>query len=410
MRIGSVSALALAAFVLAACEGTPTTGSSGNSATLALCGLACPFGNPDSGTNVVNDPTDGDDSSTDGGNTTNLSATTADVTIALESSRLVKPTSGTTSLSLLQAGTSPATTTAQILSGTKPTKLTISIDTNSGTNAAWPTPAQMTQFDYGSYLADPTGGDNGGAGQGPGGGYREYYVHSTEAGKERDESLQVWAWGDSYAAQYRNRAGGGEASNQAWSFGGNKTPLASMPVSGSATYNGRFVGTAKTENYLQPESASINPNALWRVQGASTLTADFGAAHSVVGTLTPETWSSIQGDLTPVYTKIVGTTPTPPYTALQAPDYSFYNTTIALAGTITGNTYTGTADLVGSFISGDQTMYGGFFGGAGAETAGVFHVTGMDPDPLGGSAGINDDRAAYISIQGAFHGCDPGPC
>ena len=42
MRIGSVSALVLAAFALAACEGTPTTGSSASNASLALCGLTCP--------------------------------------------------------------------------------------------------------------------------------------------------------------------------------------------------------------------------------------------------------------------------------------------------------------------------------------------------------------------------------
>ena len=33
----------------------------------------------------------------------------------------------------------------------------------------------------------------------------------------------------------------------------------------------------------------------------------------------------------------------------------------------------------------------------------------MDPYPIGGSAGINDDKRGYLTIQGAFHGCDPGP-
>jgi hypothetical protein len=406
MRIGSVSALVLAAFALAACEGSPTTGSSASNASLNLCGLGCPFGNPNSGTNVVNDTSDNDDSSTDGGNTTNLDVATADITIALESSKLVTPTGNAPSLSQLTAGTSPTTTTAQILGVTKPTQMTIAVDTNSGTNAAWPTPVQMKQYNFGTNAADPTGGNNGGAGTG----YREYRVYEDNLGEERDESLQVWAWGDSYATQYRVTPNGGEAAQQAWSFGGNKTPLASMPVLGSATYNGRFVATAKTANYVKPSGASIDPNALWRVQGASQVIANFGPSGTVTGTLTPETWTSEQTGINGTYMKTVGITPTPPYTALETPNYSFYNTTVALTGTVTGNTYAGEANLSGAYISGDQTMYGGFFGATGAETAGVFHVTGMDPYPVGGSAGINDDRRAYLTIQGAFHGCDPGPC
>ncbi len=406
MRIGSVSLLVLSAFVLAACEGAPSTGSSASVATLDLCGLACPFGNPDSGTNVVNDPTDGDDSSTDGGNTTNLSAATADVTIALESSRLVKPSGSTPSLSLLTAGTSPLTTTAQILSGAKPDKLTIAIDTNSGTNAAWPTPVQMNEYPTGTNAPDPAHPnpdpyENGGATTN----YREYRVYNNKVGQERDESLQVWAWGSSYATQYRNTPSGGEAINQAWSFGGNRTALAAMPLAGSATYNGRFVGTAKTSNYLKPSDALIDPNALWRVQGASQVVANFGTL-GVTGTLTPETWTSFQEGISGTYMKTVGVTPTPPYTVQEAPDYGFYYTTVDLNGTITGNTYAGTtagsATLSGPFISGDETMYGGFFGD-GSETTGVFHVTGMDPYPVGGSAGINDDRRGYLTMQGAFN-------
>ena len=407
MRIGSVSALVLAAFALAACEGSPTTGSSASVATLDLCGLGCPFGTPGGGGGgtPVNDPTDGDDSSTDGGNTTDLSPLTADTTIALESSKLVRPSGSTPSLSLLTAGTSPATTTAQILSGTKPTQLTIAIDTNSASNGSWPTPAQMDEYPYGSNLPDPTGGNNGGTNCLPNCDYREYRVYSEEVGQERDESLQVWAWGESYATQYRNTPSGGEAMHQAWSFGGNKTPLASMP-GGSATYNGRFVATAKTANYLKPTGAVIDPNALWRVQGASQVTANFGTA-GITGTLTPQTWTSFQTGISAHYMKTVGVTPTPPYTVIETPNYSFYNTTVALSGTITGNTYAGEANLTGPFISGDQTMYGGFFGATGAETTGVFHVTGMDPDPVGGSAGINDDTRGYLTIQGAFNGTTP---
>jgi hypothetical protein len=92
MRIGSASLLVLSAFALAAC----TAGGTGLDALSAAEGLAIPCtdldatcvspgGSSGGGGGVVNDPTDGDDSSTDGGNTTNLSPTTADVTIAVES-------------------------------------------------------------------------------------------------------------------------------------------------------------------------------------------------------------------------------------------------------------------------------------------------------------------------------------
>ena len=163
----------------------------------------------------------------------------------------------------------------------------------------------MNEYVPGTTAVDPTGHNNGGAGAG----YREYRAYSTEPGKERDESLQVWAWTDAYATQYRNTPNGGEAANQAWSFGGNKTALAAMPGGGSATYNGRFVGTAKTANYKKPDGATIDPNALWRVEGASALTANFGAGGTVNGTLTPETWTSDQEGISGTYMKtVVGTT------------------------------------------------------------------------------------------------------
>jgi hypothetical protein len=388
MRIGSVSALVLAAFALAACEGSPTTGSSASNATLDLCGLSCP------------DPADGSGSggsggggSTDGGNTTNLTPATADTTIALESSVYQRPSSGT-SLSLLTAGTSPTTTTAQILGPTKPTALTIRVDTNTSTNGNWPTPVQMTEYVPGSTAVDPTGNNNGGTDCLPNCGYREYRALSAT----RDEELQVWAWNESYATQYRNASGGGEATQQAWSFGGNRTAVTGMPVAGSATYNGRFVATAKSSNWIKPSGANIDPNGLWRVQGASSVTADFGAL-TVDGTLTPETWESFQQGVSGWYTWNVGTAGT-----VAEPDYEIYNAQVALEGTITGNTYTGTAALDGTFVSGDNPMHGGFFGAGASETTGIFNVYGVDPDPIGGSAGINDDRRGFLTINGAFNG------
>jgi hypothetical protein len=387
MRIGSVSALVLAAFALAACEGSPTTGSSASSASLALCGLACPDptdggGGNDADGDGVDDGADGDDSSTDGGNTTDLSPTNADVTIALQNSNLQQPASGTSLSQLLNNPLSGPPATQRIV-----------IDTNTSGNGSWPTPVTMNEYLPGSTLPDPTGNGNGGSVT-----YNEYRAISNTPGQERDEELQVWAWNDSYATQYRNASGGGEASQQAWSFGGNKTALASMPVGGSANYTGRFVATAKSTNWIKPSGADIDPNALWRVQGASTVDANFATA-SVTGTLTPETWTSFQSGVSGWYTWNVGTVGT-----VAEPDYSIYNTEVALAGTITGNTYAGTATLDGNFVSGDNPMYGGFFGAGASETTGIFNVYGVDPDPIGGSAGINDDRRGFLTINGAFNG------
>lgn len=387
MRIGSVSALVLAAFALAACEGSPTTGSSASSASLALCGLACPDptdggGGNDADGDGVDDGADGDDSSTDGGNTTDLSPTNADVTIALQNSNLQQPASGTSLSQLLNNPLSGPPATQRIV-----------IDTNTSGNGSWPTPVTMNEYLPGSTLPDPTGNGNGGSVT-----YNEYRAISNTPGQERDEELQVWAWNDSYATQYRNASGGGEASQQAWSFGGNKTALTSMPVGASANYTGRFVATAKSTNWIKPSGADIDPNALWRVQGASTVDANFATA-SVTGTLTPETWTSFQSGVSGWYTWNVGTIGT-----VAEPDYSIYNTEVALAGTITGNTYAGTATLDGNFVSGDNPMYGGFFGAGASETTGIFNVYGVDPDPIGGSAGINDDRRGFLTINGAFNG------
>ena len=408
MRIGSVSLLVLSAFALAAC----TAGGTGLDALSAAPGLgmSCLAFDADcvvpggaggaggGGGTPVNDPTDGDDSSTDGGNTTNLSPTTADVTIALQSSRLVKPSSGTSLSQLTAPAIVGMTTTDQILDPVKPTKIMIEIDTNSASNGSWPTPVQMTEYVPGTIDPDLTGGNNGGAGAG----YREYRIYSEEVGQERDETLQVWAWTDSYATQYRNTPGGGEAANQAWSFGGYKTAVMPTTATPTTTYNGRFVATAKTSNWKKPSGADIDPNALWRVQGRSTLTANWGTA-SVTGLLSPETWLSDQESISAEYTQVVGGPPMAPFTLVQAPYYPFYDATVTLQGTITGNTYAGSANLNSPYLNGDQTMYGGFFGAGASETTGVFHVSGADPRPKGGSAGINNDKRGFLTIQGAFN-------
>ena len=405
MRIGSVSALVLTAFALAACTGTPSDGTTTDATTLDMCGLSCPDGTPadgitDANGDGVDDNADGNDSSTDGGNTANLPASTSDVTIALETSVYTPPTSGT-SLSVLAFN--PLTA---------PGSQKITIDTNTDSNGNWPTPVTMTEYLPGTNQPDPynAGVDvNGGTACVGCVGYHEYRAISNTPGKVRDEELQVWGWTNSYATQYRN-ATSSDAPQQAWSFGGTKTALTDMPTSGSASYNGRFVGTAKTSNWIKPAGSDVDPNALWRIQGASTLTANFGAGGTVAGKLTPDTWESDQSGIGGTYTWFVGSAGT-----VAEPDYEFYHTTVDLNGAITGNTYAGAATIAGDgvfdpgFVSGDNPMYGGFFGPGGAETTGIFTVYGVDPSPIGGSAGINDDRRGYLTMSGAFNGtCTSG--
>ena len=62
-------------------------------------------------------------------------------------------------------------------------------------------------------------------------------------------------------------------------------------------------------------------------------------------------------------------------------------------------------------MSGDNPMYGGFFGAGAAETTGVFNMSlACDPDPIGGERRINDDRRGFLTINGAFNGnATPGP-
>ncbi len=293
-------------------------------------------------------------------------------------------------------------------------------DTGTDSNSSWATPVLMNEYVTGSNRVDQfntlaSGQQNIGAGTG----YREYRALS--ASENRDELLQVWAYDDSYMLQYRNAASGAEAKQQAWSFGGNATTT--MRTAGVANYKGRFAATAKTSNWYQPDSADVNPNALWQVQGDTTLAADFGTAK-VTGTLTPETWTSFQESVGGNYTWYTGAysggVAAPSAATVAAPAYSFYNTTVGIDANIAqvttptpGNTpnYTGEATLSGGFVSGDNPVYGGFFGNDASETTGVFNVYGTMPQPIGGDDGINGDRRGYLTINGAFHAnCVSGAC
>lgn len=128
---------------------------------------------------------------------------------------------------------------------------------------------------------------------------------------------------------------------QAGSFAfGNLTPAASVPVTGSATFNGFAIGTAST----------LNGGSLYAVQGNAQIIANF-ATQSVTTNLT---------------NLAVGNQPyAPAATITSLPN---------LSGTsaMTGNSYAGT--ISGGALSG--TINGNFYGPAAQETAGVWQASG----------------------------------
>jgi len=234
--------------------------------------------------------------------------------------------------------------------------------------------------------------------------YREYRALS--GADNRDELLQVWAWKNSYAVQYQNAADGAVPKQQVWSFNGNDTT--NMPTNGNAKYKGRFVGTAKSEGWLMPTTATLNPNNLWRVEGNSDFNVDF-TNSKLDGTLTAETWQTFQEDLGEV-TWFTGASGTKSIGTLAIPDYDYiFDTQVVINGTIDGtklvtdNKFTGTADLNGSYVTSENPVYGGFYGNKGTELTGVFNAYGANPYPSGGSNGVNGNRRGYLTINGAFH-------
>jgi hypothetical protein len=377
MRIGSVSALALAAFALAACEsGSPTTGSSASNATLSLCGLSCPdpaIGGDDS--TPPGDPDDPDNTNT--GNPTSLS--TGDMTIALESAVLKSPANGSLSRLTLTSGT--------------PDTARIEIDTNTSNNGAWPIPKTMDEYEFGT---NATGGT------GLGGTYKEYRsLTATESGATVDEELQVWTWGSSYGTQYREVSGGGDARRQAWSFGGTRTTA--MPGGGTANYTGQYGATSKTWNWIDDDDPgkTITANNTWRVEGLSNIDADFTTGQ-LTGTLTPQTWTAYQtlGGATGFQSVNSGNNADPNWVA-------FMDSNVVLSGTITTNTVSGNAKLDPNdgWLNGTNPMYAGFFGSPGAdEVTGVYNFLAVSPDPIGGEPPINDDRRGFVQQSGVFNG------
>jgi hypothetical protein len=429
--------------------------------------------NLDEDNDGVPDDDDGNVGGGAGGNTTGL--TTGNRSIFLTKNVIDKPTTGVAALSTVSSDTTTtlASTTAAILSTNKPKKLLFQTDTKSAKNATLAVAQIQSEYIEGTrdlrwlelghstaswgaiaaavvdkngnplavggngfvYSADDPAGEfaagedidlkddaiwnqiapfmsakaNGGAGAN----YREYRLSSNNELNPRDESLQVWAWQDSYAMQYRNGATNGEPKHEIWSFGGNAATV--VPSGGKATYRGRWVGTAKTQNWKQPQGSDINPNALWRLQGRSTLIADFDSS-TVKGSAVTETWTSKQTDQ-PDYTWYTDASGTPSFGTAEEPEFSFYNDSVLIDaklvndGTATGvkNQIVGNASIKGGYQVNDNSVLGGLFGTNGTEATAVFHVSTTLPSPIGGSTGLTDGGAGVLIINGAINACVQNP-
>ena len=391
MRLASVSIMVLAGFALSACTGEmgDTTCNTIDIPTSGPCvATSVATGQTPVATviPVVPLPTNVPPS-TNVGNSVTLA--TGDTTIALEFANIISPKPG--SLSKLTE-ISGATNTAKL-----------EIDTKAATNNTWPVAKTMDEFAFGT---------NSTFGAGLGANYKEYAFIDLGAGV--DEELQVWNWTNSHATQYRDVSGAGEARKQAWSFGGNATPVANMPpigTGGSATYIGKYGATSKTWNWVDPNNPArtLSANGSWQVVGNSLLTADFGTAK-FVGTLTPIQWTGWQTLNGGVGRLTVNST------ATGNPNFSgFMNDDVIITGTITGNTIAnGKAKLdpAKGWLNGNNPAYAGFFGNPTAgpsEVTGVYNFVAVAKDPIGGEPPINDDRRAYVQQSGVFHGCNnPG--
>jgi hypothetical protein len=448
MRPVALSALLLSSIALAACGGGGAGCTPGIDTTLGVGGLGAsctPAAAPTTPPVQVspNDQNLPPVSTVNTGNTTAL--TTGDTTLVLESGILVnaKATPALSKLTVVN-GTTAATKTA---------KIEITLDASR--NASWPIPKSQAWSRFGTQneishdpatngqvlaaTLDPAAADPNLAGaQQMGGIYNEYRALSTVASQVYDEELQVWTWGNSYAAQYRDATGGGApASHQAWSFGaangGSKTNLADMPAGGSVTFSGSFTSTAKSEGYVPPDRGPLQTLAInnnWSVVGDADLTVNFGATTTMTGKLDPKFWRAFQSlnSATGFASVDVDLAQTGAGATLESQRnfvnyYSYMDDKIELSGTLAtptvptaGNAIMGSAkffegtatdtDGASDFLTNATAnpLYASLFGtGANMELTGVFALDGVTVDPYGGNTAINDDRRAFISHSGMFH-------
>lgn len=273
----------------------------------------------------------------------------------------------------------------------------------------WPEPIPMDRYTRPGQATSSLGGS-----------YREYrsIVRDTT-----DAELQLWNFDHSYAAQYRVWEGGNAdpANSLVVFYGGDKTPAAEMPSSGTATYNGKFGATATASNWLsfersvpdefaiKPESTysvdaegnieaeTVSPNGEWRVTGDTSIAADFGAG-SVAGTIDNMRWRKYQPDA-----KAEKSDPQGYINLTDAEGRHPFPRSYQLDGSIEGSDYGGSVATAG-FVPGANAFKGSFFGPGAAETTGIMHHQGTAPNPSDGMSPNEEARRGYVDIRGVFNG------
>jgi hypothetical protein len=400
MRVSTAVSLIFSSMALVACGGTAeeTLDVAGTNNT--ICGLQCP---------TVDIPKT-DDRTTpkpNTGNNQDIKEDTGDTTIVLETSVIKNVSDTSPAYSILTENASK-------------TKAQIAIDPNIKNQKSWPQPVEMLKFRSDQSALDGSGK------------YTEYRALSRNSDSVAvDEELQVWHWKNSYATQYRDSSTEGEASHQAFSFGGNRTLAAKVPLTGKAVFEGRFGSTAKTWNWIDDNSktAALSANNIWQVNGTSTSKVDF-ASGSVNATLKPQRWKGFMsrnnnsGWLTVVLDGS-GVADGRDYTEYPkkfvdsdnpANELFFMRENIILKGTLKrdpkkGNSIAGRAKMDQTWVSGGNgsPFYGALFGKGGEEITGIFNVEAVAPQPTGPEFPINDDRRGFVNHSGVFNGtCKSG--
>lgn len=382
MRVSTAVSLFVSSMALVACGGTAEETLNVAGTNNNLCGLQCP-------TEAL--PQTDDRNAVDNtGNDESISEAEGDTTLILEQSVIKN----------LKDGESGYSELTEVKSGQVAKSAVIAIDTNTSTQSGWPKPKEMT-----AYLEPKKGAPRK---QGLGGVYTEYRALTrSDTGTAVDEELQVWRWNHSYGTQYRNVSSGGEATHQAWSFGGTRTASAKIPTSGKASYAGAFGSTAKTANFVEDPDGSntLSVNNIWRVTGTSASTVDF-ASGSVSAVLDPTSWEGFQTRNGAVgFLKVNGNN-------CANNCFGFMNHRIFLKGKLTkdtkkGNSIAGRSTLepTRGYVSGGNgsPFYGALFGPSAEEISGVFNVEAINPDPVGPDP-INDDRRGFVNHSGVFNG------
>ena len=331
---------------------------------------------------------------TNTGNTSGLTpSATTDTTLALESNLAIS-TQGNAAVSKLSSSPLLATVGATN---------SFTINTNTASNGSWPITKTMDYY--------PAGGTTSSLVDNPRYAEYRYFKKGTY-----DEELQVWNWTNSYATQYRDVTNSGTAPlHQAWSFGGNYTPVASMPTANAnVNYHGSWTATAQTSNWTDTtdplQTVSYNNN--WRVRGTSALVANFGAG-AFSGTLHSTDWVALNKNgnaFVDIDTSVASVNRLDP---VMLADVKLGGTiTTSAAANAHPNQINGTANMDNTTYgwittTGSNPMYGGFFGAGASEVAGVFALDTAIPAPTGGNTAINSDLRGFLSMSGMFHGTTP---